>query len=339
MWKIENDSPFVAAGAMSQDYLSGGFVWQVVTKATFDISETGELAISDEPVEVFSSPVYRDEEDNSSILYNSDFEALTKSHVDILLNGHAYSPGGHLVKRLEIGLMVGDRFKQLNVFGNRYWDKSLGMIFETSPQSFVKMPIIYENAFGGTDDTGEEPVTFSPNPVGTGFAHKAKHRVGNRLPNIEYAEQPTKKGKPIKNKAAGYGPLCPHWESRARYAGTYDEKWQEERFPLYPFDLDPRFFQCAPEDQQVVWVGHGDCVKLLNLTPSTGFLEFRIPKVDFQISSKIGNNVLKHQLVLHSLIIEPDYPRFQMVWHSKIDCHAREHQLEYSLVLGQVDFF
>jgi hypothetical protein len=332
MWEIQNKTPFAAAGAMSQDYKTGATVWQVAIKATFDIVKVDRLAIAGEQVEVFSSPQYRDQEDNSSIVYYSDLEAQTKPAVDVVLNGHAYAQGYKQTTELTVGVAVGNWIKQLKVFGDRYWDKALGVIYQTDPEPFEKIPIVYENAFGGTDDATDPPALFRGNPVGTGFAAKSNHRVGQKLPQIEYPDHPTQTGKPAKNRVAGFGPLGSHWEPRVGFGGTYDQTWQTERFPLLPLDFDPRFFQCAPADQQLPEVNAGDPVKLLNLTPGGGYLECRIPDIEVDLCTRLGTKVIEHRPQLHTIIIEPDRPGLQLVWHSLLECHNRDHLLEQTLV-------
>ena len=46
--------------------------------------------------------------------------------------------------------------------------------------------------------------------------------------------------------AAAFGPVGRHWEPRVRYAGTYDDRWTEDRMPLLPKDFDDRFHNAAP---------------------------------------------------------------------------------------------
>ena len=48
-----------------------------------------------------------------------------------------------------------------------------------------------------------------------------------------------------------FGPIGRGWPSRIRYAGTYDQNWIDNVFPFLPDDFDTRYFQCAPEDQQI----------------------------------------------------------------------------------------
>ncbi len=337
MWNLKNETPFAASYANSQDYRTGGAIWQVAVKGTFDISSNGDLKIAEEQVEVHSSPQYRDEEDNSSIVYPSDLEAQVKDRIDVLLNAHAYAPQNKKTKEIIVGVSIDSWVKQLKVIGERRWDSGVGIMFQTNPAPFEKIPIIYENAFGGVDDYKEEELCFDGNPVGKGFAKSRSHRIGQKLPNVEYADQPTKNGKPKKNRVAGFGALCGHWSPRFNYAGTYDEKWQEERFPLYPLDFNQMFYQCAPEDQQIQSIVGGEKVTLLNLTPDTGYLEFNIPSVELKFYTKIKNKVIHHMASLHTIIIEPDFPRLQLVWHTAIDCHNQEQDVEHTFIECKID--
>ena len=78
---------------------------------------------------------------------------------------------------------------------------------------------------------------------------------------------------------AGFGVIASHWQPRVGYAGTYDEHWMKTRQPLLAEDLDDRYFQCAPLDQQAPqWLRGGEAVVLLKLTPA-GELRFTLPKV------------------------------------------------------------
>src|SRR5262249_34378976 len=144
----------------------------------------------------------------------------------------------------------------------------------------VKMPIVYEKAFGGVDQKSDHPERDWEwrNPVGTGFAISPDHLDGVALPNIEYPNELIRKWKD-RPCPAGFGPIGCHWQPRVEFAGTYDDKWMKERQPLLPEDFDDRFFQCTPQDQQAADFLHGgEPVELLGLTPG-GELQFRLPKI------------------------------------------------------------
>src|SRR5690606_38106709 len=76
---------------------------------------------------------------------------------------------------------------------------------------------------------------------------------------------------------AGFGFVGPHWEPRARHAGTYDEAWQQARMPLLPTDFDRRFFNAVPADQTAPGFVRGDePVVIANASPEP-WLRFRLP--------------------------------------------------------------
>ena len=49
----------------------------------------------------------------------------------------------------------------------------------------------------------------------------------------------------------GFGRPRADWTPRLTYAGTYDQTWIDDVFPFLPADFDVRYYQAAPEDQQI----------------------------------------------------------------------------------------
>jgi hypothetical protein len=116
-------------------------------------------------------------------------------------------------------------------------------------------------------------------------------------------------------------------------AGTYDEKWEKERLPLLPVDFNERYYQCAPEDQQVLGYSKGgEPVELHHLSPG-GLLCFTLPRVWLSFSTNFGGEIVKHHAKLHTLILEPDFPRMILVWHTYMPCHNKEHKLERTRIM------
>ena len=316
MWTITNNSPFAVERSWVRDK-NGVEVWLVAVKGTFLISHDGSVQLAEEQEEVCLAPKFRGESDKSSLLYDSDL-VHTKSRTDVLLHGHAYAPGGEPTTKVIVRLRIADIEKDLYVVGDRVY--SLFGLKLSKPKPFTKMPLIYERAYGGTDQVSKNPKKHSwnpRNPVGCGFATRAVHRDGKPAPNI---------GDPkawIRNRPVGFGPIAGHWKPRIKYAGTYDEKWEKNRLPLLAEDFDERFYQSAPEDQQVPFLKGGELVELYNLTPD-GLLRFRLPRVTLGFETVFDNadNEL-HRSSLHTVILEPDVPRVMMVWHTHLPCHHK----------------
>ena len=325
MWQVENRTRFAAAGNWTRDR-DGAEVWLVAVRCAFSINSDGSTA----PAEVQEPPVlapqYVGEPATSSLRYDSDFY-LTKPTTDILLHGQAYASGGKPAAQMEVTMRVGEVRKTLNVTGNRtYQAGSLGTATKRA-EPFTEMPLTYERAYGGSEPdspkTLEKPRFEDRNPVGTGFAPVA----GKSAPNIEYP------GLNRVSRPAGFGPIPPHWHPRVRYSGTYDEAWQRDRCPLYPTDLDDRFFLCSPEDQRPKeHLRGGEPVELVNLAPN-GRLAFVLPRLAFGFETVFrGGDRVSHRAKLHTVILEPDVPRVVMVWRTELPCHPRVLKLQRTIV-------
>lgn len=330
MWALNNTTPFAAERTWVRD-ARGVEIWLVVVKGTFRIESDGTQTLEDEQEEVARVPLFSGEPGLSSLLCESDF-VHTKARTDVLLRGHAHSPGGVPADHVDVRLKVADIDKRLHVVGDRQIRAGvLGMGVDLSdPEPFQKMPITYERAFGGTDQLDEDPQqhAWEPyNPVGVGFATDKEHVIETAAPNVEDPQDPYtdwQQGTP-----AGFGPIARHWAPRVGLAGTYDEAWQRSRNPLLPADFDERFYQCAPHDQQAAgFLKGGERVELENLTPE-GLLTFHLPRLNFGLTTRFADGAAAdHRAVLHSLVILPDERRFEMTWHSQLECHHKVNKLK-----------
>src|SRR5262249_2144230 len=151
---------------------------------------------------------------------------------------------------------IGPLRKKLRVLGDRVWKAGFLGPKLGDPQPFSQMPLIYERTFGGQH--GDPPQSDPRNPVGRGFVTRKADLPDTLAPNIE---DPSDKTRP-----AGLGPIAPNWSPRCDRAGPYDAAWHEQRKPLVPADFDDRFFQAAPDDQQVPgYLSGGEEVELINV--------------------------------------------------------------------------
>jgi uncharacterized protein YjbI with pentapeptide repeats len=177
---------------------------------------------------------------------------MPKPRGEVLVVGKCFAPGSEPVPASEVRLRFGPIDKTLYVFGDRFWSRKGGIVKAISdPLPFTEMAVSYQNAFGGPD--------YRKNPLGKGHA-PVKTDTGEKihpLPNIEdpqdLIDSPKKKPSP-----AGFAPIDLTWPQRFDKAGTYDQKWQRERFPGLAEDIDRTFFNAAPEDQQIEGFFKGD---------------------------------------------------------------------------------
>ncbi|SAL29064.1 pentapeptide repeat-containing protein [Caballeronia terrestris] len=331
MWQIKNRTPFAAAQSWIRD-MQGAETWLVVVKATFDIRDDGSTHIAPQQPGAMRTPSYRGAPGRSSIVCDNDF-VLTKRNTDVVVNGTAWAAGGRPTQRLDVAMRIGSARKVLRVTGDRVW---LGDgVTVSDPKPFMTMPLVYERAFGGIDSASPHPERdwYWPNPTGTGFAVSRNHLRQKPLPNIEYPGELITQWD-ARPRPAGFGVIAPNWSGRARFAGTYDDKWIVQRQPLLPDDFDERYYQSVPEDQQSAgFLRGGEPVTLVNLS-RVGRLNFMLPTMDlvFETRFKDGTYQEHERIDLHTVLLEPDYPRVSLIWQSAMECHAKVYKLDRTVI-------
>jgi hypothetical protein len=328
MWQLRNLTPYAAARSFTRD-LQGAEIWLVAIKGTYELHPDGSTSLAARQEPVHEVPQYMGEPGRSSLQYEAELH-WRKPGTDVVVLGSAHAPGGKPVTSVDIAVAVGGTRKVLRVWGDRFWRRSSGGVRLSPAAPFTQLPLVYERAFGGAAAHQRE---WEPrNPVGTGFATRAEHLEGLRAPNIEYPEEPITSWQQ-RPRPAGLGPIAREWSPRRELAGTYDQKWESERAPLLPTDFNERFFFHAPHDQQFQpHLRGGERIELYNLSASLK-LSFTLPKVWLAFSSFFGSRTQEHRAVLHTVILEPDLARLQLVWHSCLPCHHREHLLERTDVI------
>jgi hypothetical protein len=297
---------------------SGRELLVVVIKGTFVLPKPGEaVRLADEQMPLIMADTFTGAPGFSSPVYEIDF-APRKHACDVLLVGRAHAPIGKAVTRMRVRLQVGPMVKVAEVVGPRVWKAGLGGCAASAPEHFTCLPLSYDLAFGGADrrpaDESEHDA-YRPNPVGRGW-HKqlqAKWVDGSPLPNLEVP------GQPVTHPAGRYspisfGPLARGWPARARFAGTYDQAWLDNDFPFLPKDFDERYYQAAPEDQQLPLPKGPLEVVLDGFTPD-GERRFMLPffEAPVQVFPKRGE---REDLIanLDTIVFEPDADRFTMSW-------------------------
>lgn len=324
MWMLNNQTPFAAERAWVRDK-NGAEVWLVAVKGTFDILPDGTTIPAEQQEEVVIAPEFSGEPQSSSLLNDTDLPHK-KLATDVLVQGHAYAPEGRPITKLSVGLKVANIQKMLHITGDRLWLDSVGGVVISDPQAFIKMPLSYERTFGGMDLTDEDETKHDwevRNPAGCGFATKAEHLIGKPVPNIEEPNALMKHWKQ-RPKPVGFGPIAGHWFPRVELAGTYDENWEKTRQPLLAEDFNEKYYQSAPDDQQVSgYLKGGELVQLYNLTPD-GKLQFRLPRIFLAFTTNFDDGSSEvHRAVLHTVTLKPDEKKVVLVWHTHLPCHHK----------------
>lgn len=324
MYELVNKTRFVAILLPTME-LDGGEAIMIIVKGTFIILHDGRLQLADDQVPLTLADEYNDDPNSSSLRYASDL-VPEKRGTDVVLNGKAYAPKGK-AKVVDVTLEAGPLKKTVRVFGDRRWSKLLGMLSISSPVPFSSMPLSYERAFGGLDNTHKNKTKWAAekrNPVGTGLIfNKAREDLSEvPLPNLEdpsviissYRDRP---------KPAGFGFIAPSWTPRLEYAGTYDDAWTESRCPLLPLDFDPRFYNSAHPDLISTKFFHGgETIRLTNASKKETFI-FNLPNVEVNAAFYIDGIINEQLCDLDTVIIEPHTERLILTWRTKVRCHKR----------------
>ncbi|GEM_PF-3059855 len=316
---IINKTPFKADAGMMFDH-TGENIISFAVKASFVIPDNDKPAkAAQNQTEVFISDQPFDKTSNSNIRYPAD-TVLKKENTDIILNGTVYSPKP--VKRIPALVRVDNYYKIIEAVGNRIYKRRLSTIgFKiTEPEPFLEMPITCNRLYGGPG--------FAENPHGTGFV-KDKYQVNNMpLPNFENPKQKITSYKK-QYTPASFGCAGPAAEHRRKYAGTYDKNYKETQFPLFPEDLDARFFNTArPELITKGFLKGGEQVLLKNLSKK-GEIGFQLPVYSFSIIFDLAGEKIIKKPDLCTVLIEPDHERFYMTWGCSLVLGNRPSKLKY----------
>lgn len=309
----------------------------ITLKATFRLGAS--LSVAEEQLPILASDVHWGEPTSSSIKYPGE-RHLTKPSTDVLLIGQAHSPKGKAVTELDVWFSVAKLSKVVRVIGDRIWKGGRVLSRITSPEPFIRMPLIYERAFGGTHEPEQGESTFEPrNPIGRGFRGKRNggELDGMPLPNLEDPAKPLEQVGDRSNPAC-FAPIAAAWVPRKNHAGTYDERWRKHRAPYLPEDFNPRFFHVAPQELIApTYLRGGEPVKVINASPN-GPLQFSLPVCHFLLEAQIAGKVEKPQPNLETVIVEPDEKRLSMLWRAAVSCDKKAIQVqEVVLNLGRLE--
>lgn len=319
---LDNATVFPAAFTMAMDSDGRQHV-VVVVKASFAFPENGGATcpVAEDQDPLLMADTFWGDPGHSAPRAEMDF-AHIKAHCDVLIEARAHTPNGRPAEQVRVGAKVGGWTKTLDVFGDRVWLSGVGAPSISAQRPFQTMAINYDRAFGGVDradpDT-DPPFANLDNPVGRGW-HRAENVArlnGQPLPNIELVSE--KVTLPWGTYApAGFGPVGRGWAARLKHAGTYDQKWQDDQFPFLPKDFDQKYYQAAPEDQQIVSPEGGTDVVLVNLT-SEGRTSFQLPQQTMPIYfARRRADDVRINGHMDTLVIRPDARRITMTWRASL---------------------
>lgn len=304
--QIISNSPFPVATVHWRSHPEQ-WLLTVVCKATFLLSPgLSRLAPEQEPL--ITRDFHWAEDERRSL--SAALEVVpAKACPEVILTGTACAPSGPPVHAMRVGLRVGSWEKQLEVFGDRFFNPAGEL---SAPEPFSRMHLAWERAAGGPGTS---------NPVGVPMAAAAVPGAWGRVPVPNLQARGTRLvGRHVALAPVGFGPITPSWPLRAaRLPGgsmSSPPRWTEE--PLPPsFDLS--YFNAAPLDQQIPDLSGDERIVLENIDPHQPYLETKLegvaPRALIRWAS--GGRV---PVELHpdTLFIEVDRGLVSLVWRGQV---------------------
>lgn len=302
----------------------------LIVKGTFKLVEGKPAEALEEQPAIVGDVL----DDQDRLRYEGEFVPF-KPKADLLLVGHCHTPGGQTMQSCPVLFRVGQAERLLGVFGNRRWQKKmLGLVpVRSDPEPFTTMPLTYDRAFGGTKSKA--------NPIGIG----ARDEEGDngerehRLPNIEDPHDLI--GSPSHTpEPAGFGPLPREWALRSGKLGKYRKDYLKTRWPWFPEDFGPTYWNAAPPPMQVDYLKGDEPVYLQNLVADQPEFEADLPglrvrcfvtrKPTEESDEEGSQEVPMH---LDTLWIDTDEMVMKLVWRGHVTVIDEEHwEIDHVLV-------
>lgn len=313
MLQFKNKTPFAGTIVVALDP-DGVESMYTVLKGTFDLARFPQPLAKQAPIVAVDE--FHDDPLTSSIRVPSDV-SLMKPGTDVVVIGHAHAPYHRPTTAMDVRVQVGALDKAVRVMGDRRWRQSATGYSATPPEPFTLMPLAWERAFGGRDETAKGLVTDARNPVGTGFHDPSGESAidGTPLPNVEDPNDLLASWKQ-RPAPACFAPVSRHWEPRRAFAGTYDEQWERQRAPILPADFDARYFHFAPDGMvSPTPLQGGEAVRIWGMAPDRVF-EFSLPAIVPEVIYRLDNGREPKRAMLDAVIIQPDAGQLQLVWRA-----------------------
>lgn len=306
----------------------GRGLFVVILKYTFTVDRWGRIALAeDDAAEPYPVDVcHGDDPAASSIKKPSDL-ADAKPGTDVILIGHAHAPHAQAT-HVDVRLSMGPIRKTVRAHGLRVFQRAALGGVTAGPARPIRgpIPLVYERTWGGVDTSDpERPVAEPRNHVGRGVARDPKRLVDTEAPELEDPANPV--GSRTVAPAC-FGAIHRHWQPRASFAGTYDDRWTETRLPLLPEDFDPRYHVTVPPDQwSPVPLRGNEPIEVLGATPE-GEWRFELPRLAPAFRSTIGGVQTEHRTHLDTVLIDADQERVELTFRAAIPTPRKLELLE-----------
>lgn len=300
----------------------------VVIKGTYEVLNGRTVrSESQQPLETVDR--YDGEPGASSLACENDFAPI-KPMIDVVVRGHAFGPDRRPCQSCVVELWVASARKRVRVHGPRVWRPGVAGLVPSTAATFERQPLRWELAYGGTTENGCE----LRNPIGVGLADGVPEHaaVGTVAPSIESVDAPIERWG-TRHVPVGLGPIARSWQPRLQAAGTFDEPWRRDRFPLLPADFDYAHFNIAPEDQRHAELAPGTTLTAINMSPA-GLFVAEVPPPPPAIAFHFDDGVLERVAVLDTIVLEPEPGRMMASWRAHVQLGRKPSRLR-EITIGQ----
>jgi hypothetical protein len=316
--QLLNYTPFAPFVFHSEDVEQRPF-FVLVLRGSFAIERDRPLKPLAEQQPVVLADRYRGEVNRSSLLVDSDL-APFKPRSDVHIEATAHAPGGKPQASWQVRARIGKLDKSLRVTGPRFFQHGDDGWVLSEPEPCAELPLTYEHAFGGRRTEGELESVDEHNPTGLGWVPEKWEGLRDGAdedipaPQVESPDDPVRElGESLEPQ--GFGPIVRAWLPRRDLAGTYDERWREQRRPALPSDFDFAFYNSAHPD--LIYPGYlqGDEQVILDGLTSGEQLRFRLPGWSLSVELRDGEGAsrLVH-CELDTLRLDVPQRRASLTW-------------------------
>ena len=300
-------------------------VMTVSVKATFFVNDDGRVELDRKdplPIEI------ADRETDFGV-FPQDIMPTKGSVFEVFCLGQAHAPGQNPVQQMDVEMTVGETSQRLRVSGDRHWTSIEEDPRISEPEPFSTMPILWENAFGGTsevwiDRESAVDIRHPLNPFGKGFDPRPQAgelKIGLPegypifptelpLPNIESPDElvTAPLDQPMPRCFAPIPLMSPlHMKQFVEFPNSLDEG------EILPQVDRNRVNSRAASEWRLPIPNARTRVSLLGMT-SDGELSFELPEVRFLIDYIFGEKEGTTELIPQRLMLLPEERRFYLLF-------------------------
>ncbi|MDQ1815668.1 DUF2169 domain-containing protein [Massilia sp. CCM 9210] len=312
---LTNQTPLPALARAHRDHLGQSHIL-VIAKGAWLLS-TGRMAPAEQQVGLHMQPVKRRIGDlelapaqraalharlQDEVIWLDHDLAPPKPACDVMVAGYATAPFDHPHPYIDAGVRIGDKSSGLRAFAPRFWqDGWLGHKAKALATTVQRVPLSYAFAdwpSGFAIEQGDETAYL---PWIEALHADSRRRSHARVP-------------------AGFGFWPENAVHRSKHSGTFDDAWLRERSPDLPTDFNPRFYNAAhPELQLVRAPQAGTAIRLVHLARQA-IIDCTFPALALAVQARTaaGHMPAPTAMTADTIIIEPDHDRLSIIWRALV---------------------